>query len=366
MTPLRLAVIGVGDVAQRDYLPELGRLAGRAQLSVVCGHGSERARAVAERYAVPRWSTDYRAIVAADDVDVVVNLTPIPVHHKISLAALRAGRHVYSEKPLASSALEARELRDAARERDLALVCAPSVMLFPQLRRISAIVRSGQLGVILAARAHAIAGPPPWAGYDSDPTPYFASDSGPLIDMAVYPLHALTGLLGPATSVAALANRARDDFEIVDGPFRGRRVPVVSADTWQLLVRLGPCLASIEANFSTAPSAAPEVELRGERGAVAFNLLDVSAPIALLGDLSGDWIEEAVDHERASGPDHILGVEHLVECAISGTRPVASAEHAIHVLETIEAARRAAAEETTIAIPHTTWTPAPNHDGGRS
>jgi predicted dehydrogenase len=350
VTPLRLGIVGVGDVAQRDYLPELGRLAGRTELSVVCGRGTERARDVAARFGVPRWSNDYRDVVAADDVDAVVNLTPIPAHHEITLAALRAGRHVYSEKPLSSSAAAAEELLAEAESRKLVLVCAPSVMLFPQVRRVSEIVSSGRLGAILAARAHAIAGPPPWEGYDSDPAPFFGADGGPLVDMAVYPLHALTGLLGHATSVSALSSRARDGFTVAAGPYRGKRVPVVSDDSWQLLLRVGGCLASVEANFSTAPSPAPECELRGELGGVAFSLLDVSAPVSVLEAGSAEWVDEAVEHERAAGPDHLLGVEQLVQCVATGERPVASAEHAIHVLDAIEAARLAAAEERAVPI----------------
>ena len=84
---------------------------------------------------------------------------------------------------------------------------------------------------------------------------------------------------------------------------------------------------------------------------MAFSLLDVSAPISLLGEESEQWVEASIEHERESGPDHILGIEHLLECVASGKRPVASAEHAIHVLDVIEAARRSASEERTIAIP---------------
>jgi predicted dehydrogenase len=354
VTPLRLAIVGVGDVAQRDYLPEFQRLRGRAEIAVVCGQGAARVQDVAARFGVPRWSTDYRAVVQADDVDAVVNLTPIPAHREITLAALRAGRHVYTEKPLASTPADARELHEEAERRNLVLVCAPSVLLFPQLRRVSEILGSGRLGTILAARAHAIAGPPPWAGYDSDPTPFFGAEGGPLVDMAVYPLHALTGLLGPATSVSALAGRARDAFSIAEGPYSGQRVPVVSEDSWQLLLRIGACLVSLEANFSTVPSPAPECELRSEHGGVAFSLLDVSAPVSVLSEGAEEWIDEDVAHERESGPDHILGVEHLVECVASGEHPVASAEHAIHVLDTIAAARHAVAEGRTVAIPQRT------------
>jgi predicted dehydrogenase len=92
--------------------------------------------------------------------------------------------------------------------------------------------------------------------------------------------------------------------------------------------------------------------LRGERGGVTFSLLDVSAPISLLNEGSEDWVDEAVDHQRATGgPDHILGVQHLVECVATGARPVASAEHAIHVLEVMDAARRSVDEARTVRIP---------------
>jgi predicted dehydrogenase len=90
--------------------------------------------------------------------------------------------------------------------------------------------------------------------------------------------------------------------------------------------------------------------LRGERGGVAFSLLDVAAPISRLNEGSEEWVEEAVEHERESGPDHILGVEHLVQCVATGEHPVANAEHAIHVLDVIDGARRSASEARTIAI----------------
>ena len=354
MTPLRLAVVGVGDVAQRDYLPEFGRIADRATISVVCGQRGERAAAVAARFGVPRWSADYREVVGADDVDAVVNLTPIPLHHEITLAALRAGRHVYSEKPLASTAAEAQELHDEAERQGVVLVAAPSLLLFPQLRRVREIVASGELGTILAARAHAIAGPPPWAGYDSDPTPFFGAEGGPLVDMAVYPLHALTGLLGPATAVSALASRARDSFVVADGPYAGERIPVASDDSWQLLLRIG-CLPRLRGG-QLQHRAQPGRRVRAARGAAAASRSACSTSrrrSALLRAGAEGWVEEPVEHERDAGPDHILGVEHLLACVSSGERPVASAEHAIHVIDVIEAARRSVAEERTVAIAQT-------------
>lgn len=349
MTRVRLAFVGVGDVAERDYLPEWDRLSARAEISVVCGRDEERVRRVAEKYGALRWSTDYLEVVRSD-VDAVVNLTPIGAHFPITLAALEAGLHVYSEKPLAQSSSDARRLRDAASARNLVLVCAPSIMLFPQIVRVREILRSGEIGTVRAARSQALAGVPPWQGFLGDPVPYFAPGAGPLVDMGIYSLHVLTGLLGPVSSVAAMASRANAAFTVTEGPFEGTSVAVECEDEWQLIARLGSCTASVEANFSTVGSAGPDCELRGDRGAVAFSLFDVSAPISILGAGEDNWVEIPVEHERDSGPDHLLGVQHLVDCIQDGKAPIPNVKHAIHVLEIIEAARQAAAEGRTVTV----------------
>jgi predicted dehydrogenase len=349
MTPVRLGVVGAGDVAQRDYLPEAHRLAGRAEITVLCGRDPERVGRVADQFGVPAWTTDYEEMLASD-VDAVVNLTPVPAHEPITRAALRSGRHVYTEKPLASSSGLARELRAEADSRGLVLVCAPSVLLYPQLVRAREIVGSGELGTVWSARAQAFGGVPPWAGYDSDPSPYFSAGVGPLVDVGVYPLHALSGLLGPVRSVSAMARRTRARFTIAAGPRGGQVIPVEAEDDWQLILDLGTCLASVEANFATVDSAAADCELRGDQGAIAFSLLDVAAPVSVQQPGADGWSEFSAGAERSSGPDHILGVLHLAECIATGRPPLVSAAHAIHVLDVIEAARRSASLGQTVSV----------------
>jgi predicted dehydrogenase len=100
-------------------------------------------------------------------------------------------------------------------------------------------------------------------------------------------------------------------------------------------------LASVTANNVVQDSRAPQMELFGLEGTVSVNLLDVSAPVELL--VAGEgWTSQTVPHERSGGPDHVLGVEHLVECLSSDTRPIPSIDHAIHVVEIMEAATRSA------------------------
>ena len=346
---LRLAIVGVGDVAQRDYLPELGRLADRVELTVACSRGAERGRDVAERFGIPRWTTSYQEAVTAEDVDAVLNLTPFSLHVEVTLAALRAGKHVYSEKPLALTSTDAGVIAEEAERSGCVVVAAPCVLVFPQVRRAKEIVANGELGSVFTARGHGQGGIPPWHGYLSDPTPYFARTGGPLFDMAVYPLHALTGLLGPVREVSAFSAKTRDSFDIVDGPFAGSSVPVEAPDAWHLVLRLEDgTLASVEADNCASGAMAPELELRGDRGVLGISLLDVSEPLRLR--IDGDDRSEVVPHERSAGPDHVLGVEHLADCVDGGHDPILSIDHARHVIDVLEAATLSAAERRSVAV----------------
>lgn len=338
MPELKIAVVGVGDVAQRDYLPEMHRLAGDASVVAVASRSAGRAQAVAQEYDIARWTSDWTEVLD-DAVDVVVNLTPIAVHREITLAAIEAGKHVYSEKPLAMSPDDGMGIKQAADRAGVTVVAAPSVCLFPQVVALSDIVGADELGAIHSARAHVFAGTPPWEGYLSDPAPFFSATGGPLRDMAVYPLHALTGLFGPVTQVSAFSRRTRTSFVPTEGPHAGREVPVESDDDWQLLVEMeAGVVATVQANFCARSAAGPELELHGESGTAGASLLDVAEPIRLLRPDDDDWSEVSVAAQRAEGPDHILGVQHLVECVRDQREPLVSMDHAIHMLDVLAAA----------------------------
>jgi predicted dehydrogenase len=354
---LKLALLGAGDVAQRDYLPEFHRIADRAELVAVCSRTRERAQSVADAYDIPTTFTDYRRMLAEADVEAVINLTPIQLHDATTLACLEAGKHVYTEKPAAGSPAGAMRLRDAAARRSLTLVCAPSVLVYPQVRLAAELLARDEIGPVHSARGIGHGGVPPWSGYPSDPSPFFAVGGGPLVDMGVYPLHALTGLLGPARRVSASAGRVQQEFSVADGPFAGRSVPIAVPDLWRLTLDLGgERLAGIEANNAVQGTRAPQLELHGLRGTIAVNLLDVAAPVEVLRP-GGDWEEIPVSHTRERGPDHLLGVEHLVECVTTGRRPILNIDHAMHVLEIVDKAAASAATGRALDL-QTTFEPA--------
>nr|HMN29345.1 Gfo/Idh/MocA family oxidoreductase [Caldilineaceae bacterium] len=280
MPKIKLALLGCGDVAQRDYLPEFHRLGDRAEIVAVCGRTPARLAHVADEYGIPNRYTDYRQMLAESDADAVVNLTPIQLHYETSMAALAAGKHLYSEKPVAGSLAEARQIKQLAEAKQRKLVCAPCVLLFPQVRYTKALLDAGEIGPVYSARGYGHMGVPPWSGYMSDPSPFFARGGGPAMDMGVYPLHTITGLLGPAQRVTAMVSKVLDDFVPKDGPVAGQRIPVEADDNWQIVLDFGGArLVALAANNVVYGTKAPVVELHGLTGTIALDPIDVASPV---------------------------------------------------------------------------------------
>jgi predicted dehydrogenase len=354
MNKTKLALLGVGDVAQRDYLPEFHRLADRAEIVAACSRTESRVRAVAEQYNIPAQYTDYARMLAETDAEAVINLTPIQAHVETTLAALAAGKHVYTEKPVASTVRDAERIRQAAQQRGLTVVCAPCVMLFPQVKYAQSLLAEGAIGPVFSARGQGHMGVPPWSGFISDPSPYFAHGAGPAMDMGVYPLHALTGLIGPVKRVTAMVAKAIDQFTIEDGPFAGNVVPVEVDDNWHLVLDFGEArLASLTTNSCVQDTLAPPLELYGLRGTIALDPIYVHKPVDVLRAGSG-WEKVVLPQTgRARGPDHHLGIEHLVDCIQNGTKPVLSIDHALHVVEVLEQAAASSRAGQTMTVTST-------------
>ena len=135
MRTVNIGVVGCGAVAQRVYLPEFHRLHGKAALVAVCDRVEERARAAQQRFGARTYYTDLERFLRDSNADIVVNLTPHQAHMPVSMAALEAGRHVYTEKPLAQSVDDATQLIEAARAHHVKLACAPVILLLPTAQR---------------------------------------------------------------------------------------------------------------------------------------------------------------------------------------------------------------------------------------
>lgn len=142
---LRVALIGAGAIAQEAHLPAW-RARPDAELTWLIDSRTETAEAAAERWGIPRWGTDYRAALVSDEVDTVDVCTPAFVHAEVTIAALRAGKHVLVEKPVAPTLEEAEAMGCAATESGRVLMVAENWLFASATRRVQALLADGVLG----------------------------------------------------------------------------------------------------------------------------------------------------------------------------------------------------------------------------
>jgi predicted dehydrogenase len=214
MTPLGIGIVGTGNIAggyARDIVTH-------PEIRLVAATDVDRERAAVFAAAEGcRAHDSLDALLADDEVDVVVNLTVHHAHYEVTKRALEAGRHVYSEKPLALRSDEARELVDLATSRGLRLGCSPSTFLGEAQQTATAIIRGGRLGIVRAVYAEVN-----WGRIETwhpAPAPFF--DVGVMVDVGVYPLTLVTTMLGPAQAVRAWGWDLKPDRVTIDGtPFR--------------------------------------------------------------------------------------------------------------------------------------------------
>jgi predicted dehydrogenase len=354
MGPLNIGVVGCGDAAQHVYLPEFHRITEKALLVAVCDRVEERAVAVRTRFGAKASYTDLHRFLRESDAHIVLNLTPHREHAAVSLAALEAGKHVYTEKPMAQSLDDATHLIEAASVKGVKLACAPLTLLWPAMRRWQQLLREGAIGRPTFARAQALA-EPLWEGFSPDHAWYFAAGSGPLMDMGVYALTALTGLFGPALRVSAMSGTVLRERMIGDGPFAGTRIRTEVDDSVHVHLDWGELFATLDISWCVQASRNEILEVYGDAGTLSGDPMTANAPIHLF-RLGCPWTVE----EHPQGVPHsdswIQGVAHLIDCVVNDVEPVNNALHARHVLDIMLTAGRSAKEGRTLAL-QTTFPP---------
>jgi predicted dehydrogenase len=194
----RVGVIGCGSVSTQ-YLPHLSK-APHVELVSTCDVIYDRAKKQAAAYNIPAHFSNLEAMLASPRFDLLVNLTDMQEHGRLNKQALLAGRHVWSEKPLANTYKEGRALLDLATKKGLRIWGAPAVVNSPQFHFMSKAIQQGRLGTISSAHARYGHTGPLWPAF------FYEQGGGSLPNLGVYNLATLTGLLGPAKSVMAMTS----------------------------------------------------------------------------------------------------------------------------------------------------------------
>lgn len=346
--PLRVGVLGAGMIAvtRHGILPNLHWIRDKVEVVAIADPVVERAREAAKEFEIPASYDGLEAMLDGTDLDAVVNVTPIGVHGETSLRIVRAGKHLVTEKPLATTMEDADAIIETAEAQRLTIVASPPDMLQPVYREARRLLDENAIGKVAFARvrsSHAGPGGGPF-GWPMDPTWFYQAGSGPLLDMGVYGIHEITGLLGPARRVVGFSGITEATRTVRGGPFAGKEIEVTAPDNNLFMLDFGgSTYAVVDGTFNVHAAKSPLIEVFGRKGTLNIDgrgpdeRLEVYAADVLPG-VDGwvepqGWPQLRPAQARADRLARAVLVDHLADCVRTGERPVLSADHARHALE---------------------------------
>ena len=347
--PIRWGVVATGSIAQR-VVEDLALLED-AVLQAVSSRSEASAKSFAEKFGFVTAYSDvgetlgYERLLADPAVEVVYIATPHAQHYTVALAALKAGKHILCEKPLAMDAVQARELADLAREQGLFLMEAVWTRFLPSFCRAMEILRSGEIGE------------PRWLQADLGFVPAYdpkariwdpAAGGGALLDLAIYPLTWALGVFGEPGSMLASGVITPEGVDLQNS----LALSYPSGAYAQLITSIGAECPSV-------------VTVGGSEG-----WLRSSAPLFNPAELTIQPRSGALRTEKfeASGHGFIYELREVTRCLQAGLTqsPFMTPEESVGTMELLDEARRQMGlrypsdPQTPIAADHLADTPAPH------
>jgi len=340
------------------YLPEIGVMP-NAQIVAMYDPVPGRAENLARRFGVPAWYNSIDEMLDGSGFEIVVNTASIQAHFDINIKALQAGKHLYSQKPITTTVEEATILIEEAERRGLKMSVSPIRMLRPELREAKRLIDQGVIGKVSFVRCRSSHGGPEYFQYrDADPTWFYQPGAGPMLDMGVHGLHAVTGLLGPAKSLCCLSGISEKKRICRSGAFDGMVIEPEVDDNTLLLLDFGDAtFGFVDCSYCVKASKSPYLEIFGSKGTITIlpmyrSLGDDHLELYLDDMETGirGWTEPMVRWPTPDQFPQAIGVKDLINALEEGREPVLTAEHARHVVEILSKYETAAREGRTVSL----------------
>ena len=222
---MRVGIIGCGNISETYF--ECQNLFNNFNVVACADINIEAAKNSAEKYNVKAFSVD--DILANDDIDVIINLTIPSAHKEIIMKSLNAGKHCFSEKPLAMNFNEGLEISELASSKNLYVGCAPDTFLGAAGQKARSLIEDNKIGNVVLGTFNLMShGMEHW---HPNPDFFFKPGAGPVFDVGVYYITQLVNLIGPIKSISSLSGTATPERTITSEPRNGEKIKVETPTT---------------------------------------------------------------------------------------------------------------------------------------
>ena len=267
MKKFKVGLLGCGEIS--DIYFQTCEKFDIIQVKACASRNVEKAKKKAAEYNIPKACT-IEELVNDPEIDILLNLTTPDVHAKFTLAALEAGKHVYSEKPLGVNLEEAKKIIDLSRKKGLRVGCAPDTFLGARLQTCREVLEQGIIGDPIAASAFVI-----YPGPESihpNPDFLFKEGGGPLLDIGPYYITALISLFGPIAKCSGMSKMTYPERTTPESD-RKISVDVPTHVTGNLLFENG-VIATVITSYDVWDSELPRMEIYGTKGTLLIQDVD--------------------------------------------------------------------------------------------
>jgi predicted dehydrogenase len=343
---IKVAIIGCGSVSNR-YIPHLQ---GSSLVKIVglCDIKHERAIAQNKQYNVGAITfSSIEDLLKGVDFDLMLTLTDMQMHGTLNRKALMAGKNVWSEKPLANSYAEGKQLVELAKAKNIRIWGAPAVVTSPQFEFMSKTIQSGKLGKLASAHGQYGHTGPTWSSFFYEPL------GGSMPDLGVYNMATLTGLLGPAKSVMAMTSIVNKNREIDNKGI----IEVKEEDNAHILLEHeNGIISHVMCGFNYFDPFGHEaknqtlhsIQIFGDKGNMRLIGYDWE-PKSVVLDTS--WTNPPETHvTNDQGYQWQEGATKIATSLSTNIEPKIHVLHSLHVLEIIEAARKSSKEGIKVQL----------------
>jgi predicted dehydrogenase len=342
---MKVGIIGCGRISEA-YLKAASRFES-VEIVAVADLLPEVAQARAQEFGCVALSP--ADLIKREDLGAIVNLTIPSAHVEIGLAALEAGKHVYSEKPIAIDLDASKALLKRADELGLRVGCAPDTVLGAGIQTSRHLIDSGAIGRPLSAIATMGARGP--ERFHPNPGFFYQKGAGPMFDMGPYYLTSLVHFFGPVRSVTGIATKGFAERICGNPKIRGKRIPVEVPTHYTGVMEFDHgVVVTLTVSFDIHAHGHAPIEVYGEDGSLAVPDPNFFGnEVRLFTPQRESWEPQPFSHSYAD-PSRIIGLVDMIESIECGRPARCSGELAHHILEVMLAFEQSSVEARRVRI----------------